>query len=184
MDFVSILVIALGLSADCFAVALGISITRQSRLREALAVALSFGLAQALMPAIGYLAGRALTDIIAGYDHWVAFGLLGLIGGRMVWNAFHEKAERPVARLGIVVLLTLAVATSIDSLAAGLTFAFLRMNIWLASGVIGATAFVVSASGFVIGRRAGDWLGRRAELAGGIILIGIGLRILLDHLLD
>ncbi len=186
MDFGSILLIAIGLSFDCFAVALGAS-TSGSRITslQMFRVSAAFGVFQAAMPVLGWLAGRTLVELISDYDHWVAFGLLLIVGGRMIWESFHSKegkaADRDFSK-GFT-LLTLAVATSIDALAVGLSFAFLSANIVVAVLTIGAVAFLITGVGFLIGRKAGQFLGKRAETIGGIILIGIGIRILLVHLL-
>jgi putative Mn2+ efflux pump MntP len=153
---------------------------------QVLRTALTFGAAQALMPVIGYFVGRAVTNLISDYDHWVVFGLLAVIGGRMIWEALHEKDEAK-KNLDITrgwLLLSMAVATSIDALAVGLSFAFLNINIVMASLTIGAVAFLITIVGFYLGRKAGHWLGERAKIVGGIILIGIGIRILVSHLLS
>lgn len=186
LDFGSVLLIAIGLSADCFAIALGASTSAKviSRL-QMLRVSLTFGAAQALMPVLGWLGGKTLVNLISDYDHWVAFGLLLVIGGRMIWESFHseqdEAKERDFSK-GLP-LLMLAVATSIDALAVGLSFAFLSVNIVVAVLTIGVVCFLITGVGFLAGRKAGQVLGKRAETVGGIILIGIGLRILLSHLL-
>ncbi len=186
LDFLSILIIAIGLSPDCFAVALSGSISmRTLSFLQVFRTSLAFGLFQALMPILGWLAGRTVVNLIAVYDHWVAFILLVVIGGRMIWESFHSKNSR-VKGADITkgfLLLTLSVATSIDALAVGLTFAFLEVNITLASSIIGVVAFVVTSIGFLLGRKLGTLIGRRAETVGGVILIGIGLRILLYHIL-
>lgn len=186
LDFGSILFIAIALSLDCFAVALGASTSAKVVSRfQIVRVALAFGIFQAVMPVLGWLAGKTLVDLISDYDHWVAFGLLVLIGGRMIWESFHSKAnegkERDFSK-GLV-LLTLAVATSIDALAVGVSFAFLSVNIAVAAFTIGIVCFVITGVGFLVGRKAGQVLGERAETIGGIILIGIGIRILLSHIL-
>ena len=136
------------------------------------------------MPIIGWLAGRAVVVLIAQYDHWVAFGLLLAVGSRMIWESFRSNEDKKKVDItrGIL-LITLSIATSIDALAVGLTFAFLEVNIALASSTIGVIAFTVTAIGIFIGRKAGKLLGRRAEAIGGLVLIGIGLRILLEHIL-
>jgi manganese efflux pump family protein len=185
-EFLSTFLIAIGLAADCFAVALGGSMSmRKIRYLQVFRTGLAFGAAQTLMPVIGWLVGRTVIDYVAGYDHWIAFALLAVIGGRMIREAFHEKEERKegadISR-GFL-LLTLAFATSIDALAVGLSFAFLDTNILLAGLLIGVVAFLVTHLGFYLGRKAGALLGRNARIAGGIILVGIGLRILLSHLL-
>ena len=186
VNLLTVLLVALGLSADCFAVALGVSMssTRAGHWRW-LKTSLSFGFFQALMPVIGWLLGRTVIDLIGAYDHWVAFGLLAFVGGKMLWESFHsdEGRDESVGRSSLVTLLTLSFATSIDALAVGLSFAFVQVDIVQASVIIGVVAFLVTGLGFLIGRRAGALLGRRAEAVGGLVLIGIGLRILLTHLL-
>ncbi len=186
LDFGSVLFIAIGLSADCFAVALsaGASAKILSRF-QVFRTSVAFGAFQALMPLLGWLAGNTFVDLISDYDHWVAFGLLAFIGSRMIWESLRHQGAEPLRRdfsRGFI-LITLAVATSIDALAVGLSFAFLEVNIVLAVVTIGGVAFAVTALGFVVGRRVGQRLGRRAETAGGLILIAIGIRILLSHLL-
>lgn len=185
-DFFSIFVIAIGLSADCIAVALSICISRGiSSFRQFIRLPLAFGISQAIMMTIGWFAGRTVVDFISAYDHWVAFGLLVAIGGHMIWESFHEKdencAEKDVSRW--LTLLGLSLATSIDSLAAGLSFAFLKVNIALAAITTGVTACTITIIGQLIGNRVGALVGKRAEIAGGIILIIIGIRILLEHML-
>lgn len=123
-------------------------------------------------------------EIISDYDHWVAFTLLAIVGGRMIWESFRSKDGRTkttdLTKTGI--LLTLSVATSIDALSVGLSFAFLKIDIMTASLIIGIVAFVVTATGFFLSKRVSGLLGRRAKFVGGLILIGIGLRVLLTHL--
>lgn len=185
-DILSILFIALALSADCFAVAISTSIAMRfvSRI-QIIRVSLSFGIFQAIMPVLGWLAGNTIVDLISGFDHWIAFILLAGIGGKMIWESFHPNSsdgkKRDITK-GFL-LLTLSVATSIDAFAVGLTLAFLQANIVLASATIGIIAFIITAIGFLVGRKAGKLIGKRAELVGGIVLIGIGLRILITHML-
>ncbi len=184
MQILSIFLIALGLSADCFAVTLSASITDRSISRlQWVRVAFAFAFFQALMPVIGWLAGRTVIDFISSYDHWVAFGLLAFVGGRMLWESLRgEHKEKPVDISRGWLLLTLSIATSIDALAVGLAFAFEKINIWIAAPVIGVVCFAISAVGFRIGRKGGAMVGRRAEIIGGLILIGIGAQILIEHL--
>ena len=186
LDIVSILIIAIGLSADCFAVALGAGFSQGKVHKiQVLRISLSFGIFQAIMPVIGWLVGRTVIDYVAPFDHWIAFGLLAFIGGRMLWEFFKEKEkEGTVDATRGVRLLILSVATSIDSLAAGLSFAFLAVNIGMAVAIIGVVAFIVTAVGITIGHRVGRLMGRWAELVGGLILIGIGLRIVIKHLFN
>jgi putative Mn2+ efflux pump MntP len=186
-DFLSILLIAIGLSADCFAVALsaGISITEHTFTRI-FRLSFSFGLFQALMLVLGWLAGRTIVDFIADYDHWVASALLAFISGRMFWEAFHPEhsRDREVDITRGLLLLTSSVATSIDSLAVGLSFAFLEVNMALASPTIGVVAFAVTAFGFILGKRVSKLMGKRAEALGAVILLAIAFRILISHLLS
>lgn len=185
MGFVYILGIAVGLSADCFAVAFSGSVSmKKVSFLQISRTSLSFGFFQALMPVLGWLIGRTVVDTIADYDHWLAFALLAFIGGKMIWESLRQKGEhsKSIDITTGVTLLTLSIATSIDALAVGLAFAFLEVNITLASVTIGVVAFMVTAIGFVAGRKAGKLMGKRAEAIGGLILIAIGLRILLTHL--
>lgn len=186
IDLLSTLAIAVGLSADCFAVALGGSIAiRSLPFLSVFRASLAFGLFQGLMPVLGWLAGRTVVDLVADYDHWVAFTLLMLVGGRMVWESFQKKdgtSEAKDVTRGLL-LLTLAVATSIDALAVGLSFAFVEVDITLVCSVIGVVAFTATTIGFLLGKKVGGLVGRRAGALGGLILIVISLRILLSHLL-
>jgi len=184
-DFLSVFFIALGLSADCFAVALsaGITITEHTFARI-FRLSFSFGFFQAMMLVLGWLAGRTIVDFIADYDHWVAFALLAFISGRMFWEAFHPEhsRDREIDITRGLLLLTSSVATSIDALAVGLSFAFLEVNMGLASPTVGVVAFAVTALGFILGKRVSKLMGKRAEVLGAIILLAIAFRILLSHL--
>jgi putative Mn2+ efflux pump MntP len=184
MGFFSILLIALGLSADCFAVALGGSIAMKSHSRlQVLRAAIAFGLFQALMPVLGWLVGQTVVDLIADYDHWVAFGLLAIVGGHMLRESFcHRDGTKRTDVTRGWPLLVLSLATSIDALAVGLTFPFIEVNVAVASPTIGVVAFVATVVGFLLGRRVGRLAGRWAAAIGGLLLIAIGLRILLTHL--
>ncbi len=137
------------------------------------------------MPLLGWLAGRSIVGLVEQYDHWVAFGLLAGVGGHMIWQSLHPKnSDTPkldVTRGGAMLLLS--IATSIDALAVGLSFAFLQINMAMASLTIGLICFGVTFSGFLLGRKSNRFFGEHAETVGGIILIAIGLRILLSHLL-
>jgi len=137
------------------------------------------------MPALGWLAGRTVVEFIADFDHWVAFTLLAIVSGRMLWESFRpERSQNKEADItkGLL-LLTLSIATSIDALAVGLSFAFLSVNIALASPTIGAVAFIVTTIGFILGKRVSKLIGKRAEVIGGVILLAIAFRILLSHIL-
>jgi manganese efflux pump family protein len=182
-DVLSLLFIALSLSADCFAVSICGSIS-MTKLKAApvLRTALAFGIAQAVMPLIGWAVGRSVVNFISSYAFWVAFGLLLIVGGRMLWEAFHNKGDDCADITRGVLLITMAIATSIDALAVGLSFAFLDTNIALASSIIGVVAFLLTIVGFTIGRKVGGLLGERAKILGGLVLIGIGIRILVENL--
>ena len=184
MNTLSVLFIALGLSMDCFAVAIasGFAI-RNLRLNHAFAIAAAFGGFQAFMPVLGWLAGRSLLGFIAPWDHWVVFGLLGFIGAKMIYEAFGiERMEKGRDPLRPSILLVLAVATSIDALAVGLSLSILRTPILGPDLYIGAVAFGLSFAGVYIGNYLGNVFESKLEALGGAVLIGIGLRILIQHL--
>lgn len=177
--------IALGLAADAFAVSItrGISI-KCLKPRQALVIALFFGAFQAGMPVLGWFFGSALIDLIRAFDHWVAFGLLGLIGGKMIYEAVSHKADEQVCvELSLTLLLMLSVATSIDALAVGVTFACLNTPILQPIIIIGVVTFLLSVVGVYLGNLCGNRFEHKIEIIGGIILIAIGSKILLEHLL-
>lgn len=187
MGFVELLLIGVGLSMDAFAVSVckGLNMRGKVNFKHAGVIALFFGGFQALMPLIGYFLGIGFEKYITKIDHWIAFVLLGFIGGKMVieaikeWNAEDKQEED---KLDIKELFILAVATSIDALAVGITFAFLSVNIWSAISIIGVTTFILSLIGVVIGNKFGSKYKSKAELVGGIILVLMGIKILLEHL--
>ena len=187
MGFLELFLIAVGLSMDAFAVSIGKGLgMRKLDVRQALVIALFFGGFQALMPVIGWALGEQFAHYVTAVAHWIAFALLAFIGGKMLWDAFHEDGgleEEDVARLSIRELLLLAIATSIDALAVGVTFAFLDVNIVPAVTLIGVTTFVISFGGVVIGHQFGSRWEKASTVAGGIILICIGIKIVLDHFL-
>lgn len=182
MGFAELLLVAVGLSMDAFAVSVckGLSVKKVGVKHAALA-GLYFGGFQFLMPVIGYLLGFRFENIIQNVDHWIAFVLLAFIGGNMIKESF-SKAEEMNDDFGIKTMLIMAVATSIDALAVGITFAFLNVSILPASALIGVTTFLLSFAGIYIGNVFGACYKSKAELAGGVILILIGLKILLEHL--
>lgn len=187
MGFVELFLIGVGLSMDAFAVSVckGLNMRGKVNFKHAGVIALFFGGFQALMPLAGYFLGIGFEKYITKIDHWIAFVLLGFIGGKMVieaikeWNAEDKQEED---RLEIKELLILAVATSIDALAVGITFAFLSVNIWSAISIIGVTTFILSMIGVVIGNKFGSNYKSKAELVGGLILVLMGAKILLEHL--
>ena len=184
MSLLTLLLVAVGLSADAFAVALGKGL-QMKRLsgRGVLALALTFGLFQGLMPVLGWAVATGFRDYVTSVDHWIAFVLLAAIGGKMIWEAFGEDDEDDGdGRVPFGELMLLGVATSIDALAVGISMAFLEVSIIPAVMLIGVTTFVLSLVGVVLGHRAGIRFRGPAELVGGLILILIGTRVLLDHL--
>jgi putative Mn2+ efflux pump MntP len=184
LGFLAIVITAVGLSADCFAIAVSISLgDRSLPFRKLLRFPLAFGLFQAGMMALGWGAGRTIVRFVSAYDHWLAFGLLVFIGGRMIWESFHRDEEDTGRKTtGWFTLLALSVATSIDSLAAGLSYAFLKVGILLAAFTTGLTTFFITVLGHYVGKKIGGLVERWADIAGGAILIIIGLRILWQHL--
>ena len=182
MGFIELLLIAVGLSMDAFAVSVckGLSVKKVGVKHAALA-GLYFGGFQFLMPVIGYLLGFRFESVIESIDHWVAFVLLAFIGGNMIKESF-GKAEELNDDFGVKTMLLMAIATSIDALAVGITFAFLEVQILPAAGLIGVTTFLLSFVGIYIGNAFGIRYKSRAELAGGIILVVIGVKILFEHL--
>lgn len=183
MSLMELFLLALGLSMDAFAVAVCKGLAMQKlRLRHAVIVGLYFGGFQALMPFLGYLLGIRLQAVIQAYDHWIAFLLLGLIGFNMIRESLNGETESGSASLDVRTMLILAIATSIDALAVGVTFAFLDVRILPAVTVIGCTTFVLSMTGVKAGAVFGVRYKARAERTGGVILILIGLKILIEHL--
>jgi putative Mn2+ efflux pump MntP len=186
MGLLEVIIIAVGLSMDAFAVSvtLGLCVGR-SGWREMLIPAIYFGFFQALMPLLGYLAGVNFAQCIQGLDHWIAFGLLSLIGGKMVWEGFsHEVQKCETHPFRFLKMLLLAVATSIDALAVGVTFSFFEINIYSAITLIGLTTFFISMGGVKMGALFGTKYKSKAEFLGGAVLILIGIKILIEHLLS
>ena len=188
MSFFEIFMIGVGLSMDAFAVAIckGLNMRKLDKV-QTLVIALFFGGFQALMPFLGWLLGKQFESYITSFDHWIAFVLLAFIGGKMIWDVFKgdDKDEaycQADARLDIKELFVLAIATSIDALAVGISFAFLQVNIGFAITLIGCTTFVLSAAGVFVGHKFGAKYEDKATVVGGVILILIGLKILLEHL--
>lgn len=183
MSLGSLFVLAVGLSMDACAVAIckGLAMQKAS-LKKAMIVGLWFGGFQALMPAIGYILGSQFEQYIVSIDHWIAFVLLCFIGGNMIKESLSKEEEEANASLAVKDMILLAVATSIDALAVGVTFAFLQVQILPAVSFIGVITFVLSAVGVKIGNLFGCKFKSKAELAGGIILIIMGTKILLEHL--
>ena len=181
---VKIVLIAFGLAADAFAVSIAEGIVvEEATHRHALRVSVMFGLFQGVMPILGWLAGEAIRSRLAGVDHWVAFGLLGFVGGKMLLDAVFgiESSGKGKESRGLR-LLMLAVATSIDAFAVGLTLAMMDLGIWVPAAVIALITAVLSAIGVQAGSRVGTRFGRKAEAVGGAVLLGLALKIPLEHL--
>ena len=178
MDIISIILIAIGLAMDCFAVSIaqGLSGSSSSEHPKPVLMALLFGLFQGGMPLIGYYAGTLYSDFFNRYAPWIALILLAFIGGKMVWESLHEQEEGKTG-WGIGHLLVLAVATSIDALATGVIFIPVPESVWIGIGIIGLMSFLFAIGGYLIGRFVGERFHVNVELIGGVILIGIGLKI-------
>ena len=184
MSIFSICMIGIGLSMDAFAVSIakGMTIKKHLLLRYAFILAFFFGFFQALMPLLGWWAGSYFQELISAFDHWIAFLLLGFIGVHMLKESLSNKEEEVDDSLSFKTILLLAIATSIDALAVGISFAFLKVDILQAITMIGIITFVLSFLAVIIGNRLGNMLEKYAGILGGCILILIGLKILIEHL--
>lgn len=184
MEFLTILLIAIGLSADSFAVSITSGLVlKKIDFKNAAKIAFSLGFFQALMPTIGWLIGVKIQKYIESFDHWIAFGLLFIIGIKMILESLkNDEEDKNFNPLNPKVLLMISLATSIDALVVGISFAFIDYN-WFVSGfIIGAVTFIISMLGILFGKKMGSRFGSKMEIVGGIILIFIGVRILFQHL--
>lgn len=183
MGIIELILIGIGLAMDAFAVSVckGLSM-KKMEWKKAGIIGLYFGGFQALMPAIGFCLGIGFENAIKSIDHWIAFVLLSIIGGNMIKEAFSKEEEESNDKVDFRTMIILAIATSIDALAIGVTFAFLDVNILLAIAIIGIITFVISMIGVKIGNVFGDKYEAKAEITGGVILILLGIKILLEHL--
>lgn len=183
MKLFEIIVIAIGLAMDAFAVSVckGLSM-KKIDWKKAIIIAVYFGIFQALMPVLGYFLGSSFSAFVQKVDHWIAFILLSIIGVNMIKESTDDEVEKRNDNVDFKTMVVLAIATSIDALAVGVTFAFFEVNILLAISIIGIITFILSIFGVIIGNKFGDKFQNKAELAGGIILIIIGVKILLEHL--
>ncbi|MGN0720101.1 MAG: manganese efflux pump MntP family protein [Anaerovoracaceae bacterium] len=188
MGLFEIVLVGLGLSMDAFAAAIcrGLAI-RKLTIKEILQIGIAFGTFQAMMPAAGFFLGRQFEESVKAVDHWAAFLLLTFIGSKMIWDAVGEMVHENVADtcfrpLRLREILSLALATSIDALAAGITFAFLQVHILPAVSLIGMITFILSCTGVILGHRFGGRQKTKAGIAGGLILILMGLKILVEHM--
>ena len=183
MEVFEILFIAIGLAMDAFAVSVckGLSI-KKINWKKIIIIALYFGVFQAVMPIFGFFLGSSLSGFVQKIDHWIAFILLLIIGANMVKESTDDELEKRNDKIDFKTMIILAIATSIDALAVGITFAFFNVNLLLAISIIGIITFILSIIGVIVGNKFGDKFQNKAELAGVIILIIIGLKILLEHL--
>ncbi len=172
-----VIALAIALSMDAFAVSIGLGSKGNTR-GLGLKAGLYFGGFQALMPFLGYLGGRGVLGWVDAYAHWIAFGLLALIGAKMIYEGLQEGIEEDIAALTHKMMLLLAIATSIDAMAAGFSLTLLDIDAYLACLIIGVTTFVFSWAGVLIGNKSGTWLENKAEIFGGVVLILIGIKIL------
>lgn len=186
MDFLTILFIAVGMAMDAFAVSLSVGATRQATLpRPIFRLSFHFGLFQFFMPILGWLAGVTVVAAISRYDHWIAFALLAWVGGKMVRAGFdHEQSSFPSDPSRGKTLMLLSLATSIDAFAVGLSLGMLGVGILYPSAIIGIVTAGLSVAGLLAGHHLGMRFGKKMEILGGLILIGIGLRILFSHLIS
>jgi manganese efflux pump family protein len=183
MSLITIFLIAIGLGVDAFSVAIGIGAANKKKSwSPVLRLATSFGLFQFMMPIIGWLAGQSVVEMIASFDHWIAFGLLTLVGGKMIWEGFEKESdeEREDQTRGWPLLL-LSIATSIDALAVGFSFSVLKSQILLPAVIIGIVCFLMTVIGMIFGKVLAKIFGKKVEIFGGLVLIAIGVKILIDH---
>jgi putative Mn2+ efflux pump MntP len=182
MDVTTIL-IAFGLAMDSFSVSITNGLTRKFvKVTDALKVGGFFGFFQAIMPVFGWLAGANVVEFIEGFDHWIAFGLLSLIGCRMIYESIKKDAKKVFGSLSLGVLLVLSIATSIDALAVGFSLSFLKLSIVAPVIATGIITFSLSFLGMYLGSRFGRFFKNKIEILGGVILILIGINILIEHL--
>lgn len=184
MSIFTIILIAIGLTFDTFAVSVstGISVN-QIRFWQAVRVSLYLSIFQAAMPVLGWFGALQIKEYITNFDHWLAAGLLWIIGTKMIWESLFPKENEVIKNpLKTTVIIGMAIATSIDALAVGVSFGFLEVNMYISTIIIGFTTFLVAMIGMLLGKKAGYLLGKRAEIIGGIILIIIGFKILYEHL--
>jgi putative Mn2+ efflux pump MntP len=184
MSLITIFFLAIGLGVDAFSVAIGIGAANDKKSwAPVLRLAAAFGLFQFVMPIIGWLAGLTVVEIIASFDHWIAFSLLALVGGKMIWEGFEKESDEEKAdQTRGWPLLLLSIATSIDALAVGFSFSVLKNPILFPALIIGIICFVMTTVGMIFGKALAKIFGKKVEIFGGIVLIAIGVKILIDHL--
>lgn len=185
MDIITLILIAIGLSVDSFAVSVSSGlILHQITFKKALRIATSLALFQAVMPLIGWFVGKRIEHYASSFDHWIAFGLLFIIGAKMIWESFQkDEPDKKTNPLELKVLIGMSIATSIDALIVGISFAFYEnINMLLTTFVIGLTTGIFSMLGILFGKKTGVRFGKDMEIVGGLILIFIGAKILFEHL--
>lgn len=184
MSFLTDFLLGLGLSMDAFAVSMSSgTIIRPFRVKDALKLALFFGGFQALMPVLGWLGGNMVQGFVSAYAPWIAFGLLAFIGIKMIYEAFYGSPDGRASSLSYRMLFILAIVTSIDVLAVGISFALLKTPVLVPAAIIGGVTFSMSFCGAILGYRIGRFLENEVEILGGLILIGLGVKILAEHML-
>jgi putative Mn2+ efflux pump MntP len=183
MSFISNSLLAFSMSTDAFAAAIGKGVAmKKPRLVEAMRIGAIFGIVETITPVLGWIVGLAASSFITAVDHWIAFGILGLVGGRMILESFKKEEVRQDETHKLHVLILTAIGTSIDAMAVGATLAFIDVNIWIAAGMIGLATFIMATIGIMTGHHMGLRAGKIAELLGGLCLIAIGTKILIEHL--
>jgi putative Mn2+ efflux pump MntP len=186
MEILTLILIGFGLTGDTLAVSItsGLSMSH-IRFTQALRIAIVLSVFQALMPLLGWFLGLQIRDYIIEFDHWIAFVLLSIIGGRMIFESLKSEEEKKEFNpMKFNVLIGMAIATSIDALIVGISFAFISVDIVLTTSIIWFLTFMVAMTGVLIGKKTGNLLGKKAEILGGVILIAIGVKILIQHLLE
>jgi len=183
MSLITICILAVGLGVDAFSVAIGIGATNDKKSwTPILRLSAAFGLFQFVMPIIGWLAGQTVVEIIASFDHWIAFALLALVGGKMIREGFEKESDvGKVDQTRGWPLLLLSIATSIDALAVGFSFSILKNPILFPAVIIGIVCFVMTTVGMIFGKVLAKLFGKKVEIFGGLVLIAIGVKILIDH---
>ena len=183
MEIITLIIIAIGLSFDSFAVSISCGLLiKEIKFTQAIRFVLPLAIFQGLMPVIGWFIGSQIKEYIIEVDHWLAFVLLAIIGIRMIVECRKQKIKKPINPLNFWINISMAIATSIDALIVGISFAILNMNIYLAILIIGSITFIISMLGVLFGKKTGEKFGKNMELLGGCILILIGIKILIEHL--
>ena len=184
MGLIPLLFLSIGLSFDTFAVSIGCGIIeKEIKFFQAARIAIFFAIFQAIMPLLGWLLGYTIKDYIITIDHWLAFILLSIVGGKMIIESFKADEEKTINPRRLKVILVMSLATTIDAFVVGITFAFLNVNLMLSSFIIGMITFLAAMLGMLFGKNIGAHFGKKMEIVGGLILIGLGIKILLEHLL-